>query len=324
VLTTGCNYGSRAMESSITASNESLQELTRCQSKIGTTKQAAARLLRGMRTAHDAIIKGSQDIFTETEVQIFCGMACRLPNLQNSLNSDWIFICANLGNIKAFHWSYRTKKLKEITTGNESLELSGKNIGGKIGGSVTESGPELSNLRVYSQYCDDAEKDIIILMTPLVYYNHDPEVMGFSTKEFFDSKPSSKKKDKKIAWSKIPAEQRAKIRLKTIEKALQRAPKEDASSFVDVLVQNTLSITNDRREYLKTNIDQEKQMEEFPYSKMRGKMGQVTCAAFRVGQLIESSSTTTDRRNDISTTTLRIADSRASVFYQMRPTERKD
>jgi len=128
VLTTGCNYGSRAMESSLTASTESLHELTRCQSKIGTSKQAAVRLLRGMHTAHDAILKGSQEIFTETEVQIFCGMACRLPNLQNSLNSDWIFICANLGNIKAFHWSYRTKKLKEITTGNESLELSGKNM----------------------------------------------------------------------------------------------------------------------------------------------------------------------------------------------------
>jgi len=128
------------------------------------------------------------------------------------------------------------------------------------------------------------------------------------------------KKDKNIAWSKITAEQRSKIRLKTLEKVLQRAPKEDASSFVDVLVQNTLSITNDRREFLKSNIDQEKQMEEFPYSKMRGKMGHLTCAAFRVGQLVES--TTPAERNDI--TSLRIADPRASVFYQMRPTERKD
>jgi len=198
-----------------------------------------------------------------------------------------------------------------------------KNIGGKIGGAL-ESGPDTSNLRVYSQYCDDEEKDIIIVMSPLVYYNHDPEVMGFSPREIFDNKgtpTSSKKKDKHVTWTKVPADQRAKIRLKTLEKALQRAPKEDASTFVDVLVQHIITITHDRREYLKVNIDQEKQLEDMPFAKMQGKMGHATCAAFCVGQVVDSSASFV--RNDF-TVTPKSTDIRASVFLPMRPAERKD
>ena len=64
-----------------------------------------------------------------------------------------------IGENKAFHWSAANKSLSDITW--NSLQNNLSDFGGKIGRVMFDGGPDLSNLRVYTQSCDEHGGDMI-------------------------------------------------------------------------------------------------------------------------------------------------------------------
>lgn len=289
-----------------------MKDISKDQALITNSQQAAAHLTQAAQKALKVHREKTYafDPSNDSELNILCGMLCKLPSLKISPLSNWFFICVSSGNNKAFYWSYQNKKIKEITV----VEHTSKSFRVEL--------KQEPQTQVYEQLCDDEEKDIIILMNPLMYYNFDPEVLGFTSNQLLSEKETSKRKNS--SWSKVSPEQRSKIRLKALEKALQRAPEETASSFVDVVIQNTLNVTTARREYLKENPDQEKFLDSVLYTKMQGKMGQGACVAFRVGQILKQPTTQKIEQREtvtqaMSDTISRETKKRNSVFLPMTP-----
>uniref|UniRef100_A0A6B2KYC2 PPM-type phosphatase domain-containing protein n=1 Tax=Arcella intermedia TaxID=1963864 RepID=A0A6B2KYC2_9EUKA len=289
VLSVGSQCSQKTAETTLVATNSFLQYLNYGQHKLTNSKQVSTFLIKSIEEAHKAILRmypSPSEPNPESEITMLCGLVCKLPsyNYDNitSPRGHWEFICANVGNNKAFYWSHHRSKLSEITTGNEHFDIHSKAPGGKIGASGENSIPDLHNLRVYTQYCDH-EKDIIIVMSSLIYNNFDPEVMGVPAKALIGFEPDADKMNKKknLPWSKIPVEQRVVLRLKAMEKCLQSVD-ESPLNFVEELIKSTSNITHDRREYFNQVVEREG--EEIDYSRLPGKMGHGMCIAIRVGQ----------------------------------------
>jgi hypothetical protein len=269
------------MESSSIVSSSFMKEISKYQVQIQNSQQVASHLNKAAQVAFkvikDSPYKSRLGENSNSTVNFICGMVCKLPTVNITAPSNWLFVCYNIGKNKAIHWSHQSKKIRDITAVDPS--------------SAKEKSYGVSKQDfncIFNQLCDDEEKDIIILISPIIYNNYDPEVLGYSTSQLLSDLCKDGKKKKELSWSKISKEQRENLRLKALEKALQRAPQESASCFVEVLIQNSLNVTTKRREYLAANPDQEKYLDTVDYTKMQGKMGHGACVAFRVGQLIQN------------------------------------
>eukprot|EP01124_Arcella_intermedia_P032476 TRINITY_DN7584_c0_g1_i1.p1 TRINITY_DN7584_c0_g1~~TRINITY_DN7584_c0_g1_i1.p1 ORF type:complete len:1143 (-),score=332.48 TRINITY_DN7584_c0_g1_i1:53-3106(-) len=283
-ILTSTKLVSKGIEISMFANSVFIYEMSKHQIDISNSKQVVTKMLECVDLVHQTLNRKYLDS-SEFELNLFCGMGCRLSNLSSSVLSNWMFMCANYGTNQAFHWSHRTKKLKEVNTVNPFTLQDLENSGSK----PTKVPPfDLAQLKFFPLYCEDDEKDILIIMTQNLYNNYDPEVMGYSSKIFLDTKTIRNGKSDKV---RISSEHRSTTILKAMEKVLQRAPREDADTFVEVLVQGALEITKDRKDFLEGCADMEKGLEDERYQKMRGRMGQGSCAAFRVGSLIDKHNT---------------------------------
>eukprot|EP01125_Pyxidicula_operculata_P019782 TRINITY_DN7201_c0_g1_i1.p1 TRINITY_DN7201_c0_g1~~TRINITY_DN7201_c0_g1_i1.p1 ORF type:complete len:1378 (+),score=270.87 TRINITY_DN7201_c0_g1_i1:58-4191(+) len=309
VLCTGCNFGQISMEASNTATLEWSRYVEKKQLKITDSRSAASVLLQGISKAHKAIQKECTQAYTpsDTEVGLTCGMLCALPTLSID-SSPWLFICANIGPNRAFCYSHETKKLREITTGNESLPLSEN--GGKIGGGgggTFEATPDLKSLKLYNHQCE--QNDIIIIVSSTVYHNLDPEILGIPIKDFLDPdqlSASSKKSNssaKKLTWLKYPNEKRSAHRLRYMEYILREATSETPTSFVDVIISRMQETTKARRELIQAKPERAEEVEKEPYSRnVPGKMGHITCIAFQVGGSDTTSSSTSSSSSSTPST----------------------
>jgi hypothetical protein len=97
-------------------------------------------------------------------------------------NSDemckWIFVCASIGDCKAFHYSSRTGHFTDITSGNRLNVTDPKDPGGRLGPYVGKGDPDLRNMALYFVPC--YEEDVVMLMSDGVHDNLDPQLLGFS------------------------------------------------------------------------------------------------------------------------------------------------
>jgi len=185
---------------------------------------------------------------------------------RSTKDESWVFICANIGSNHVFYYNSATKKLNEITTGNELLPLN--DPGGKFG---SANSLDLRNMQVYFHGCEIKQGDIIIVISATVYINLDPEILGMTPKDL--DLPNS-------AWKKVPNNQRAANRLRYMEHILKGAQGESPLHFVDALTEHVLNITKARRNCMRESPE----AEEIPCSpRLPGKMGHATCMAFRIG-----------------------------------------
>eukprot|EP01125_Pyxidicula_operculata_P003767 TRINITY_DN1506_c2_g1_i4.p1 TRINITY_DN1506_c2_g1~~TRINITY_DN1506_c2_g1_i4.p1 ORF type:complete len:585 (-),score=172.32 TRINITY_DN1506_c2_g1_i4:151-1746(-) len=294
VLTGGCKYGSKAQNASTIACTSASKFLEKKQIKISTAKQAANYLLKSIAAAHSAILQECDNFAYDNEVVIFCGMACRLPDLETSSKSSWLFVCANLGNNRAFYWSNRNQKLTEITSGLSNQS----NPGGRIGAVFADGSPDLSNLKVFYQSCEDDEKDIIIIVSPVIYQNFDAQYLGLQPKDIGVTGIRGLVKK----WEKVPFEKREADTLARMEKVLVDLKKKTAQQFVNALTENCFANTHQKRNFLSANPNLDEMRTNKSFIKMPGMMGHGTCIAFRVAQLVTPSATSSglagDKRSD--------------------------
>ncbi len=161
-------------------------------------------LLKAFAAAHEKIINGfsKEDIWDAGTTTLIGGLlvpievpggrpVCDYFPLGEDLHSrvlrqeeKYAFVCASIGDCKAFLYSPKEKKATDITLGNRA-GLDATDPGGRLGPFVGRTGdPDLRNLHLYFSLC--CEGDIIIVMSDGVHDNLDayslgktPEAVGF-------------------------------------------------------------------------------------------------------------------------------------------------
>ncbi|EFA82233.1 protein phosphatase 2C-related protein [Heterostelium album PN500] len=190
--------------------------------------------------------------------------------------SKWGFICASVGDCKAFHYNHTNKKFTDITKNNRGNVDDPKDPGGRLGPYVANGHPDLRNLCLHFLPCQ--ENDIIILLSDGVHDNLDPHTIGVSPREC--GMPHDH-------WSDMDVEKaqdsKSKYMQEFLKKKLRPTPDEPIhpKNIVEKLIEHCVETTRSSREF----------MVAYPHKPLPddlkaypGKMDHTTCIAFKVGK----------------------------------------
>eukprot|EP01133_Synstelium_polycarpum_P008018 gene8018-9420_t len=286
-------------------------------SEIQTVQDAGNHILSAFNYAHNKIIEGKSDIWDSGTTTLLGGVMVELKdssrdtsngplsrsvpitggpqNLKdltksmmsggvsnardpNAPPSRWGFICASVGDCKAFHYNHSSKKFTDITKNNRGNVDDPKDPGGRLGPYVANGHPDLRNLCLHFLPCH--ENDIIILVSDGVHDNLDPQTIGVAPKEC--QLPHESWSD--MEFEKVQ-ENKSKYMQEFLKKKL-RSPDNDleplsAKMITEKLIEHCVETTRSSREFMVAypNKPLPDDLKAYP-----GKMDHTTCVAFKVGK----------------------------------------
>ncbi|GAM23843.1 hypothetical protein SAMD00019534_070180 [Acytostelium subglobosum LB1] len=312
----GCNWGSRPAEAALKASTAFVDFISKAlsNSEIRTVQDAGNQILSAFNYAHNRIIEGKPDIWEAGTTTLLGGVMVEMvessqttnasvtqsANLNRSIpnpnaggagaNKDklaaakdpntppsrWGFICASVGDCKAFHYSHSTKKFADITKNNRGNVDDAKDPGGRLGPYVDNGQPDLRNLCLHFLPCQ--ENDIIILMSDGVHDNLDPQSIGVTPREL--QLPHDNWSD--MEFEKIQ-ESKSKYMQEFLKKKIRGLQVDDplsAKLVVDRLIDHVVETTRSSRDFMVNSPSKPlpDDLKAYP-----GKMDHSTCVAFKVG-----------------------------------------
>jgi len=141
----------------------------------------AIELIKSMAHVHDMIIQGKKVVWDAGTTTLLAGLLVEVEANPQLNNATWCFVCANIGNCKAFLWSKSNSQVTEITHGSRATIADSSDPGGRLGPYIYQGAPDLRNLQLFFSGC--AVDDLIILITNGVYDNLDPELNGLAPKD---------------------------------------------------------------------------------------------------------------------------------------------
>ena len=124
-------------------------------------------LYRAFSVAHNKIIEGKEDIWDAGTTTLLSGICLELEPQSDDRN--WCFVCASVGDCKAFLWSKRTNDIIDVTAGNRIDQKDARDPGGRLGPYLDHGNPDLRNLNLYCVGCEDG--DLIIIVSGNVNIN---------------------------------------------------------------------------------------------------------------------------------------------------------
>lgn len=117
-LADGSSWGHTARQAAVKAVHGFIRELEANRKQIDNTDKVPQLLLNGLASAHNNILFATPGVREMGTSTLLGGIL--LP-LQDQLGK-WVFICASVGDCKAFHYSIRTRQIIEITAGNDRFK----------------------------------------------------------------------------------------------------------------------------------------------------------------------------------------------------------
>jgi hypothetical protein len=103
-LADGCNWGEKPRKAAFLASRTFVDFVKRFQSDVPSIQDAANLYLQAFAQAHHRIVEGYEDQWWEAGTTTLIGGA--LVELNDTYN-QWGFVCASVGDCKAYHISRR-------------------------------------------------------------------------------------------------------------------------------------------------------------------------------------------------------------------------
>jgi len=190
----------------------------------------------------------------------------------------WGFVCASVGDCKAFHWSKSTNTVTDISSGNRMNVDNAKDCGGRLGPYLEGGKPDLRNLCTFYQPCEDG--DLLFLCSDGVHDCLDPETLGKTPVEVgltgyerwkdvdYDTAEDVKNRFR-CEWVEALIKDFQKKLVEVSPKNLTRA-----------IIHHCVSTTSLTREFMEQNpsLDEPDDYKLYP-----GKMDHTTCLCFRVG-----------------------------------------
>jgi len=273
VICDGCSWGEESREAARKASKMFLAYVKRKQEPVRNTHDVAEILLRAYQFSHKSIIQGRNEetLFLAGTTTMLGGVLLELAVPENG--KKFVFVCASIGDCKAFCYSPTTGHVNEITIGNRG-GLDARDPGGRIGPTLKGGGPDLRNLILYSFLCN--EGDIIFIVSDGVHDNLDPRQLG---------KLPSDLGIQGANWDSLKdniSDSQKQIILKWTEDYLDKLFNKPVTvtTINRALIQNSLEVTKPMRDFMEGNPGKRA---PFDYVKYPGKLDHTTSLSFYVG-----------------------------------------
>jgi hypothetical protein len=290
VLADGCNWGLRPREAALRAINAFVEYVTTNHSSAQTLKNAAELMLHGFSRAHKKIAEGKEDIFEAGTTTLLASMLVQVDDPINC-PGGWAFVCVTVGDCKAFHYDVAKNKVLDVTYGNRLNVTDARDPGGRLGPYLDRGAPDLRNLRVYFEPCN--QHDLLLLVSDGLHDNFDPQQMGIKPSDLnlpVDSWETMKREEAEITKSEF----RCKHILKTMFNDPSAPPPSHTSPDPppptkpealrpDVIASNLLRhctlLTQSSRDFMEQNPNK-----PLPhnYQIYPGKMDHTTCVVLKV------------------------------------------
>lgn len=316
VLCDGCGWGPKPREAALRAANEIIEQMSDkiVQTKMEDTLDCKHFLLRSFSLAHEAIVKGRDDIWLAGTTTLLAGMLVQVhaSSAADSAVPEWALVCASVGDCKCFVWNPTTKTAVDVTLGNRRNLRDASDPGGRIGPFVEPHGhPDLRNLAAY--FWPLKPEEVVVAVSDGVHDNLEPECIALTPAQTMEklsatvlsrfkvpsalptlpAPPTSAITNTSLppstialkqAWDALGAFDSAKLveRLKgafmvqRMEDLLVPVPPTDLATICDILVQNAFQATTPSRTFMEANPDKSEPKDRLLYP---GKMDHVTSIA---------------------------------------------
>ncbi|KAF2077306.1 hypothetical protein CYY_001372 [Polysphondylium violaceum] len=175
----GCNWGKRPAMAARDAIAAFASYFNQVQDQISTLQDAGHYLLRAFCQAHNKICEGKNDIWEAGTTTLLGGIVLELEVEEG--HPKWGFLCASVGDCKAFILSSKRREATDVTNGNRCNLSDTRDPGGRLGPYVGQGWPDLRNLKLYFTFCE--ENDIALIMSDGVHDNLDPIMLGKNPSE---------------------------------------------------------------------------------------------------------------------------------------------
>eukprot|EP01094_Clydonella_sp_ATCC50884_P011330 TRINITY_DN21127_c0_g1_i1.p1 TRINITY_DN21127_c0_g1~~TRINITY_DN21127_c0_g1_i1.p1 ORF type:complete len:754 (+),score=257.55 TRINITY_DN21127_c0_g1_i1:278-2539(+) len=290
-LADGCNWGTKPQEAAILASNEVVSYLGARIDSIDSVRTLGKMLLKAFMGAHKKIIEPKEDVWDAGTTTLLGGALVRLAPSEGSRRKPWAFVCASVGDCKAFVYRHKEECFDEITKGNRSNLIDASDCGGRLGPYKNDGDPDLRNLSLY--YTDLQRDDIVVIVSDGVHDNLDPQILGVDPKDVGlsiaswtdahdDAATEEEVEDTKRTFMLDLLSRITSLALRDSEKSGSGKKKLTPNLITQALIRHARAITNSVRTYMEDHpsMKQPKDYQNFP-----GKMDHTSCLSFRVGRV---------------------------------------
>lgn len=241
----GCNWGNRPKEAAVKAITAFLRYMDERKVFIHDTKELGHYLLRGFAEAHKEIIQGKDDVWEAGTTTLCGGMLVFLNEGFRPDDPRMLYVCASIGDCKAFHWSVKQKRIMDVTINNRR-GLDPKDPGGRLGPYVGNGEPDIRNLKLF--FIEPEIDDYIILTTDGVHDNFDCQFLPVTPSQVDQSL-------KETHWNDIPESDLMVVtenyKLKLISEIIKSS--NSPEQICDKIIQHTLANTKAAREFMEAN-----------------------------------------------------------------------
>lgn len=124
----GCNWGVRPQQAAISATLAFKEYLGEKHKEIRNVQDAGHFLYRAFSEAHKKIIEGKEDIWEAGTTTLLGGMCLELQKEKED-DPQWGFVCASVGDCKAYRVSHKTGMVTDVTAGNRMCQKDAKDPG---------------------------------------------------------------------------------------------------------------------------------------------------------------------------------------------------
>lgn len=270
----GCNWGAKPREAAMLASNEVVAHITEQLEQLKDSIDVGRALLTAFMLAHEKIMCTKEQMYEPGTTTLLGGVLAMLHKQQPNEARKWAFVCASVGDCKAFLFHAATNTLTEITAGNRGNITDARDCGGRLGPADPEGGtPDLRNLMLYNTLLE--EDDIVFVVSDGVHDNFDPQQLGMSPREFglqYDDW-----KEAEAAWPQPTQEAKSRHMLSTMTQLfLSKRQPVTPLLITQSLLEHAQKVTDVTRRFMEDNPDtrQPRNYQMYP-----GKLDHTTCVS---------------------------------------------
>eukprot|EP01113_Clastostelium_recurvatum_P046662 TRINITY_DN820_c0_g1_i2.p1 TRINITY_DN820_c0_g1~~TRINITY_DN820_c0_g1_i2.p1 ORF type:complete len:956 (+),score=243.32 TRINITY_DN820_c0_g1_i2:188-3055(+) len=286
----GCSWGPKPRDAALKASDGFMKTIINHHMSCKTVADISDMLIRGFSNAQDAITASSDSESTLNYWEVgtttlLGGMLMKLDVKEKDSAPDhatrWAFVCASVGDCKAFSFSPQSGQVREVTEGSRPLVLDASDCGGRLGPQIEGQGPDLRNFQIFVDVSLQ-ENDMIILMSDGVHDNLDPMMIGVNPQtlnqpfvDWLDFVESAGVAAEKVKDS---------YRIRKLGELLAglTTPREISAKLIDHCQQTTLKA--------KTYMEVEGKPQPKDYVNFPGKMDHTSCMCVQVSSNFSISS----------------------------------
>lgn len=143
----GCNWGEKPRAAAHRANASFIDYVNANQDAIVDVKKAGVVLLSAFECAHNSIMEGKEVFWEVGTTTLLGGVLLEINKGNDKFTPQWEFVCASIGDCKAF--CYSNGEITDITHGNRQNSLDPRDCGGRLGPYLEEGKPDLRNLNVW-------------------------------------------------------------------------------------------------------------------------------------------------------------------------------